>query len=119
MKCALIWKCCFSLFMKHVTSTDVKCVKLMQAKCLNCIRFICQVACFMLVSCLSSSALTMKVTCSSKTSFDFQQTTWHYVVEDRTLHNHLYENLKSYNTSVFLQGKDLFMHELHKMVQAF
>jgi hypothetical protein len=27
---------------------------------------------------------------------DFKQTTWRYFPEDRSLHNHNYENLKSY-----------------------
>jgi Pyruvate/2-oxoacid:ferredoxin oxidoreductase delta subunit len=27
----------------------------------------------------------MEVTCSSKTFVDFQRTTWHYILEDRTL----------------------------------
>jgi hypothetical protein len=35
--------------------------------------------------------------CSSKTSVDFQWTTWHYIPEDSTLHNHCCKNLKSYN----------------------
>jgi hypothetical protein len=43
-----------------------------------------------------SSTLKMKVTCSSETSVDFQQTEWHYIPEDRTLHNHHCENVKSY-----------------------
>jgi hypothetical protein len=34
--------------------------------------------------------------CSSETSVDFQRTTQHYIPEDRTLHNHRWENLKSY-----------------------
>jgi hypothetical protein len=38
----------------------------------------------------------MEVTYSSETSGDFQQTTRCYIPEDRTLHNHLCENLKSY-----------------------
>jgi hypothetical protein len=33
--------------------------------------------------------------CSSETSVDFHQTTWRYIPEDRTLHNHRCENLKS------------------------
>jgi hypothetical protein len=36
----------------------------------------------------------MEVTCSSKTSVDFQQTAWCYIPEDRTLHNHHCENPK-------------------------
>jgi hypothetical protein len=38
----------------------------------------------------------MEVTCFSETSLDFQQATPRYVPEDRTLHNHLCENLKSH-----------------------
>jgi hypothetical protein len=52
---------------------------------------------FLLVSCSSySSTLNMEVTCSSVTLVDFQWTTWHYIPEDRNLHNHHYENLISY-----------------------
>jgi hypothetical protein len=32
--------------------------------------------------------------CSPETSVDFQQTTWHYIPEDRTLHKHRCENVK-------------------------
>jgi hypothetical protein len=43
-------------------------------------------ACFILVSCLPySSTLKMEATCSSKTSLDFQQATWCYIPEYRTL----------------------------------
>jgi hypothetical protein len=38
----------------------------------------------------------MEVTCSSETSDDFQQITSHSIPEERTLHNHRCENLKSY-----------------------
>jgi hypothetical protein len=40
----------------------------------------------------------MEATCSSETSVDFQRTTWHYsyIPEDRNLHNHRCEDLKSY-----------------------
>jgi hypothetical protein len=38
----------------------------------------------------------MKATYSTETSDDFQQTTWRYIPEDRTLHNNRYENLNSY-----------------------
>jgi hypothetical protein len=42
--------------------------------------------CFMLVSCLVySSTLKMDVTCSSETTADIQQTTWHYIPEKRNL----------------------------------
>jgi hypothetical protein len=51
---------------------------------------------YMLVSC-SDYSLTLKMeTCYSKTSVDFQQTTWRYIPENRALHNHHCENLKSY-----------------------
>jgi hypothetical protein len=43
-------------------------------------------ACFMWVSCSDfSSTLKLEVTCSSRTSVDFQQTTPHCIPEDRTL----------------------------------
>jgi hypothetical protein len=32
-------------------------------------------------------ALKMEVTCSSETSADFQQTTWCYIPDNRTIHN--------------------------------
>jgi hypothetical protein len=52
---------------------------------------------FTLVSCLAySSTLKMEATCSSETSADFQRTTRRYISEDRTVHNHGCENLKSY-----------------------
>jgi hypothetical protein len=52
--------------------------------------------CFMLVSCLAySSALKIEPTCFSYKSVDFQWTTWHYMPEDRTHHNHGCENLNS------------------------
>jgi hypothetical protein len=38
----------------------------------------------------------MEETCSSETSVDIQRITWRYAQEERTLHNHLCENLKSY-----------------------
>jgi hypothetical protein len=36
------------------------------------------------------------VICSSETLVDFHQNTQHYILEDRILHNHCCENLKSY-----------------------
>jgi hypothetical protein len=33
-----------------------------------------------------SSALKVEVACSSETSVDFQQATWHYIPQDRTHH---------------------------------
>jgi hypothetical protein len=52
---------------------------------------------FMLVSCLANySTLKIKATCSSETSVDFERTTRGYITEYNTLHNHRFENLKSY-----------------------
>jgi hypothetical protein len=53
--------------------------------------------CFTPVS-FSAYSLTMKMeaTCSCELSADFQWTTWCHIPEDRTLHDHQYENLKSY-----------------------
>jgi hypothetical protein len=44
----------------------------------------------------SSSTSKMEAIYSSETSVDFQRTTWRYIQEDCTLHNHGCENLKSY-----------------------
>jgi hypothetical protein len=41
-----------------------------------------------------SSTLKMEVICSFKTLVDFRQNTQHYIIEDRTLHNHFWENLR-------------------------
>jgi hypothetical protein len=38
----------------------------------------------------------MEATCSSEMLVDFQRTTPNYIPEDRTIHNHQCENLKSY-----------------------
>jgi hypothetical protein len=43
-----------------------------------------------------SVTLNMDATRSSEKSVDFQRATWCYIPEDRTLRNHLCENLKSY-----------------------
>jgi hypothetical protein len=57
---------------------------------------------FRLVSCSDySSTLKMEAVCSSETSVDFQRTTRRYIPQDRTLHNHRCENLKSY-TVIFI-----------------
>jgi hypothetical protein len=42
----------------------------------------------------------MEETCSSETSFIFQQTTRRYILEDRTRHNQRYESLKSYKSII-------------------
>jgi hypothetical protein len=58
--------------------------------------FILYTVCFLVLSCLvHSSTLKTEAVCSSETSVDFYQTTWHYTPEDSTLHNHQCENLKS------------------------
>jgi hypothetical protein len=45
---------------------------------------------------LISSTLKMEAICSSETLVDAQRTTWRYIPEVDTLHNHCSENLKSY-----------------------
>jgi hypothetical protein len=45
----------------------------------------------------------MEAICFSETSVDNQQTTWLYIPEGSTYHNHHCENLKSYNFSMYLQ----------------
>jgi hypothetical protein len=56
--------------------------------------------CHLLACCflaeLIFSTLEMEAICSSETSVDTQWTTWHYIPEVGTLHNHCCENLKSY-----------------------
>jgi hypothetical protein len=48
-----------------------------------------ETASIMPVSCLAYSlTLNVEATCSSETSVDFQQATWCYIPQDRTLHNH-------------------------------
>jgi hypothetical protein len=45
---------------------------------------LCLQSAFTLVSCsVCSPTVKMEATCSSETSFDFQMTTWHYILEDR------------------------------------
>jgi hypothetical protein len=48
-----------------------------------------------------SSTLKIEVICSSETSVDFQRTTWRYIPEDRTLHNHRSEDLNSDNVCLY------------------
>jgi hypothetical protein len=43
-----------------------------------------------------SSNLKMEAVCSPKTLVDFQLITKRHISENRTLHNHLYDKLKSY-----------------------
>jgi hypothetical protein len=51
-----------------------------------------------------SSTLKMEAMCFSQTLVDFQWTTWHYIPEDSTLHNHHCENLKSYRINSVYAG---------------
>jgi hypothetical protein len=70
---------------------------------------------FMLIYCLACSTLKMEVICSSKMSFDFQQTAQHYIPEDSTLSNlsqffypicnNVLCHLKSFFQSHFYFGK--------------
>jgi hypothetical protein len=46
----------------------------------------------------SYSTLNMEAKYSSETSVDFQRTTCLYIPEDRTLHNHRCDNLRSYKS---------------------
>jgi hypothetical protein len=46
----------------------------------------------------------MEAACSSKTSVDFQWTTWCYIPEDRTCHNHHCTNLKFYKMFFVIKG---------------
>jgi hypothetical protein len=39
----------------------------------------------------------MEAACSSETPVDFQRTARPYILEDRSIHDHRCENLKSYN----------------------
>jgi hypothetical protein len=60
-------------------------------------RLLCLPPAFKLGTCSAySTTLKMEVICSSKMLVDFQWTTPCYITEDRTLHNHCCENLKSY-----------------------
>jgi hypothetical protein len=58
----------------------------------------------------------MEATCSSEASVDFQRTTQRYISEDKTLHNHRCENLKSYMNERSLDNKrcGIFVEGLRK-----
>jgi hypothetical protein len=73
---------------------------------------LCLLPAFMLISCFGySSTLMMEVTSSSETSVVFQQTTWHYIPEDRTFYNRQCANLKSYNKNYTFVNA--CVHKLH------
>jgi hypothetical protein len=52
----------------------------------------------------------MELKCASQTSVDFKRTTWSYILEDRTLHNHRCEHLKSYIDHVCLKTEYLLQY---------
>jgi hypothetical protein len=58
---------------------------------------------FMLICCSAYSTLKTEAICSSETSVDFQQTTWCYIPEDSTLHNH----------------RDLYIHSVIRNINRF
>jgi hypothetical protein len=45
---------------------------------------------------VANQALKTEVRCSSETWVDFQQTAWQYTPENKTIHKHHCENVKSY-----------------------
>jgi hypothetical protein len=51
-------------------------------------------------------------TCSFKTSVDFQRATRRYIPEDRTLHNHCCEKLKSCIYFSYLSSMQTYMRQL-------
>jgi hypothetical protein len=58
--------------------------------------------CFTQVSWLAyCSTLKLEAKCFSEMSFDFQRTTERFVQEDRALHDHSCENLRSYMKPAF------------------
>jgi hypothetical protein len=59
----------------------------------------------------------MEATCSSKTSVDFQRTTWCYIHEHKTLNNHHCENLKSYMSYFIFSGVVIVYFHSHGMLK--
>jgi hypothetical protein len=49
-----------------------------------------------------------EVSCSPETPVDFQRSSQHWIQEDITLHNHHYENLKSYKSEYASKGGILY-----------
>jgi hypothetical protein len=67
---------------------------------------------FTLVYCSAkSSTLKMEVTCFPKMLVDLRWIAWHYVPEDRTLHNHHCENL--YPTCLIFFPQSLLLEFMH------
>jgi hypothetical protein len=64
------------------------------------------------VSCLAySSTLNLEATYFTKTSAGFQQTTWCYIPEDRTLHDNHCENLKSFLFNGTVLTSEVIWHQ--------
>jgi hypothetical protein len=64
-----------------------------------------------LASCSAySSTMKMEAIFSSETSGDFQRTTRRYIPEDRALHNHRCENLKSYTCRSSCKASVILCH---------
>jgi hypothetical protein len=71
-----------------------------------------------------SSTLKMEATYSSETSVDFQRTIRRYITEDRTVHNHRCDNLKSclvikyciFSFEVFSCNSEICVHEKYRNV---
>jgi hypothetical protein len=53
-----------------------------------------------------SSTLKMEAICSSETSVDIQRTTWRYIPEDSTLHNHRCENLRPAMSNLYVSSNE-------------
>jgi hypothetical protein len=55
----------------------------------------------------------MEATTSSETPVNFQRTAWRYTSEDRTLHYHRSENLKSYTIDTVIT-KNVLLYDMIK-----
>jgi hypothetical protein len=60
-----------------------------------------------------------EVTRFSETSPDFKRTTWRYIPENRTLHNHRYENFKSYIIYTYEQDRGFELCSKHGSLSTF
>jgi hypothetical protein len=86
---------------KPMGTDELSCISLLFAKQTQASRrrIVLLATSFMLLSCLVYYfTLKMKATCSCEMSVDFQR---RYIPEDRTLHNHLCDNFKSYILYIF------------------
>jgi hypothetical protein len=61
---------------------------------------------------LYSSTLKIEAVCSSETSVDFKRTTRPYIPEERTVHNHGYENHRFYYSLLFQCRKHVFLRRM-------